>query len=163
IGALVTLPQDADGGRHWGEPQRVDMTHGGKPDWADRPTDKPDEWLTRPRNKAGTVYKYNDTRVNVLALAALNLWRRPLPQVLKEKFLDRWGASNTWGWFGHDNAWVVIDGEPVQSVTGGGHWGGGIALALLRHRRDQPLEKAVDGVVVDPTHDRNKVVLGIDV
>src|SRR5262245_25859937 len=25
-----------------------------------------------------------------------------------------------------------------------------IALALLRHRRDQPLEKAVDGVVVDP-------------
>ena len=49
----------------------------GKPDWADRPSDKFDEWLTRPRNKAGTVYKYNDTRVNVLALAALNLWRQP--------------------------------------------------------------------------------------
>jgi CubicO group peptidase (beta-lactamase class C family) len=68
----------------------------GKPDWADRPTDKPDEWLTRPRNKAGTVYKYNDTRVNVLALAALNLWRRPLPQVLKETIMDPIGASNTW-------------------------------------------------------------------
>ena len=38
----------------------------GKPDWADRPSEKPDEWLTRPRNKAGTVYKYNDTRVNRL-------------------------------------------------------------------------------------------------
>src|SRR6266481_5691591 len=38
-----------------------------------------------------------------------------------------------------------------------------IALALLRHRRDQPLEKAVDGVVVDPAHDRDKVVLGIDI
>ena len=56
----------------------------GKPDWADRPCDKPDEWITRPRNKPGTVYKYNDMRVNVLALAALNVWRRPLPQVLKE-------------------------------------------------------------------------------
>src|ERR1700751_1406075 len=38
-----------------------------------------------------------------------------------------------------------------------------IALALLRHRRDQPLEKAVDGVVVDPTHDRDKVVLRMDI
>ena len=96
----------------------------GKPDWADRPSDKADEWLTRQRFKAGTVYKYNDTRVNVLALATLNLWRRPLPQVLKEKIMDPIGASNTWRWFGYDNAWVVIDGQPVQSVTGGGHWGG---------------------------------------
>src|SRR5882672_3434217 len=100
----------------------------GKPDWADRPSDKADEWLTRQRFKAGTVYKYNDTRVNVLALATLNLWRRPLPQVLKEKIMDPIGASNTWRWFGYDNAWVVIDGEPVQSVTGGGHWGGGMFI-----------------------------------
>ena len=100
----------------------------GKPDWADRPSDKPDEWLTRPRNKAGTVYKYNDTRVNVLALAALNILRRPLPQVLKEKIMDPIGASNTWRWFGYDNAWVVIDGQLVQSVTGGGHWGGGMFI-----------------------------------
>jgi CubicO group peptidase (beta-lactamase class C family) len=100
----------------------------GKPDWADRPTDKPDEWLTRPRNQAGAVYKYNDTRVNVLALATLNIWRRPLPQVLKEKIMDPIGASNTWRWFGYDNAWVVIDGQPVQSVTGGGHWGGGMFI-----------------------------------
>ena len=27
-----------------------------------------------------------------------------------------------------DNAWVVIDGAPVQSVTGGGHWGGGMFI-----------------------------------
>src|SRR3989449_2220716 len=101
----------------------------GKPDWADRPSDKPAEWLTRPRDKAGTVYKYNDTRVNVLALAALNVWRRPLPQVLKEKIMDPIGASNTWRWFGYDNAWVVIDGQPVQSVTGGGHLGGGMFIS----------------------------------
>src|SRR5438094_4811937 len=100
----------------------------GKPDWADRPSDRPNEWLTRPRNAAGTSYKYNDTRVNVLALAALNVWRRALPQVLKERIMEPIGASNTWRWFGYDNAWVVIDGEPVQSVTGGGHWGGGMFI-----------------------------------
>ncbi len=57
----------------------------GKPDWADRPTQNSEEWLTRPRNTPGTVYKYNDTRVNVLALALLNIWRQPLPVVLKRK------------------------------------------------------------------------------
>src|SRR6202521_5316140 len=100
----------------------------GKPDWADRPEPNPAEWRTRPRHQPGTVYKYNDTRVNVLALAALNLWRRPLPQVLKEKIMDPIGASNTWRWFDYDNAWVVIDGQQMQSVTGGGHWGGGLFI-----------------------------------
>ncbi|ERM83284.1 hypothetical protein P872_16530 [Rhodonellum psychrophilum GCM71 = DSM 17998] len=37
----------------------------GKPDWADRPQGNSEEWLTRERNEPGTVYKYNDTRVNV--------------------------------------------------------------------------------------------------
>jgi CubicO group peptidase (beta-lactamase class C family) len=100
----------------------------GKPDWADRPSDKRDEWLTRPRNKAGTVYKYNDTRVNALALSALNVWRRPLPQVLKETIMDPIGASNTWRWFGYENSFIVLDGTIVQSVTGGGHWGGGMFI-----------------------------------
>ena len=30
-----------------------------------------------------------------LALAALNVWRRPLPQVLKKASMDPIGASNT--------------------------------------------------------------------
>ncbi len=100
----------------------------GKPDWADRPGDVPAEWTTRPRNKAGSIYKYNDTRVNVLALAALNVWRRPLPQVLKENIMDPIGASNTWRWYGYENSWIVLDGNVVQSVTGGGHWGGGMYI-----------------------------------
>jgi CubicO group peptidase (beta-lactamase class C family) len=100
----------------------------GKPDWADRPGENPAEWTTRPRNKPGSAYKYNDTRVNVLALAALNVWRRPLPQVLKETIMDPLGASNTWRWFGYENSWVVLDGSLVQSVTGGGHWGGGMYI-----------------------------------
>jgi len=100
----------------------------GKPDWADRPSDRPGEWLTRERPKPGSAYKYNDVRVNVLALATLNIWRRPLPQVLKERIMDPIGASNTWRWFGYDNSWVVLDGQAVQSVTGGGHWGGGMFI-----------------------------------
>jgi CubicO group peptidase (beta-lactamase class C family) len=100
----------------------------GKPDWADRPGEKKEEWLTRPRNKPGTAYKYNDVRVNALALATLQVWRRPLPQVLKETIMDPIGASNTWRWFGYDNSWVVLDGELVQSVSGGGHWGGGMFI-----------------------------------
>ncbi len=98
----------------------------GKPDWADRPEEKHEEWLTRPRRKPGTVYQYNDVRTNALALAALNVWRRPLPQVLKEHIMDPIGASNTWRWFGYENSWIVLDGQIVQSVTGGGHWGGGL-------------------------------------
>ncbi len=99
----------------------------GKPDWADRPG-PPGEWLTRKRNPPGTSYKYNDVRVNVLALAALQVWRRPLPQVLKETIMDPIGASDRWRWFGYENSWVVLDGELVQSVTGGGHWGGGMFI-----------------------------------
>jgi CubicO group peptidase (beta-lactamase class C family) len=100
----------------------------GKPDWADRPSGNPAEWGTRPRNKPGTAYQYNDVRTNALALAALNVWRRPLPQVLRDNVLDPIGASNTWRWFGYENSWIVLDGLPVQSVTGGGHWGGGLFI-----------------------------------
>ncbi|HTR29095.1 MAG TPA: serine hydrolase [Puia sp.] len=100
----------------------------GKPDWADRPGGKPEEWLTRPRNAPGTVWKYNDVRVNALALAATCVWRQPLPQVLRTFIMDPIGASNTWRWNGYRNAWIVLDGQPVQSVSGGGHWGGGMFI-----------------------------------
>src|ERR1700759_373595 len=42
--------------------------------------------------------------------------------------MDPIGASNTWRWFGYENSWVVLDGCPMQSVTGGGHWGGGMFI-----------------------------------
>lgn len=100
----------------------------GKPDWADRPAQNSAEWLTRERKAPGAAYEYNDTRVNVLALAATNVWRRPLPEVLKEHLMDPIGASSTWRWYGYDNAWITLDGRPVQVVTGGGHWGGGMFI-----------------------------------
>ncbi|MCY7351995.1 MAG: beta-lactamase family protein [Cytophagaceae bacterium] len=100
----------------------------GKPDWADRPSAQASEWLTRPRNKPGSVYEYNDVRVNALALAATSVWRKPLPDVVKTHIMEPIGASNTWRWTGYRNAWIVLDGHPVQSVSGGGHWGGGLFI-----------------------------------
>jgi CubicO group peptidase (beta-lactamase class C family) len=100
----------------------------GKPDWADRPDAAAANWLNRKRNTPGTVYEYNDVRVNALALAATSVWRKPLPQVLKEAIMDKIGASNTWRWTGYRNAWIVLDGQLVQSVSGGGHWGGGLFI-----------------------------------
>ena len=100
----------------------------GKPDWADRPSDKPEEWTTRKRFEPGSVYKYNDTRVNALTLAATLVWRKPLPEVLRENLMNPIGASNTWAWTGYKNAWIVVDGKMIQSVSGGGHFGGGMFI-----------------------------------
>ena len=73
----------------------------GKPDWADRPEgERPADYPNRKLSPPGTRYKYNDVRVNVLALAALHVWRRPLPEILREEVMDPIGASNTWRWHG---------------------------------------------------------------
>ncbi len=102
----------------------------GKPDWADRPEgERPSDWPNRKLSEPGTRYKYNDVRVNVLALAALHVWRRPLPQVLRDEIMEPIGASSTWRWYGYDNAWIELDGARVQSMTGGGHWGGGMFIS----------------------------------
>ena len=101
----------------------------GKPDWADRPEGKPDQWAQRQLHQPGTHYKYNDVRVNVLALAALQVLRRPLPEVLREQVMNPIGASNSWRWQGYDNSWVMLDGQPMQSVSGGGHWGSGMFIS----------------------------------
>lgn len=105
----------------------------GKPEWADRPAQDASTWGTRARYAPGSAYEYNDVRVNVLALAALEVWRRPLPEVLREEVMDPIGASNSWRWTGYDNSWVLVDGRAVQSVSGGGHWGGGMFISA----RDQ--------------------------
>jgi CubicO group peptidase (beta-lactamase class C family) len=105
----------------------------GKPDWADRPDRDASTWLTRERHDPGAVFEYNDTRVNLLALAGTNVWRRPLPQVLKERVMDPIGASPAWRWHGYENSWITLDGAKVQVVSGGGHWGGGMFISA----RDQ--------------------------
>jgi CubicO group peptidase (beta-lactamase class C family) len=101
----------------------------GKPEWADRPSGAAAEWATRARKAPGSAYEYNDVRVNVLALAATSVWRRPLPAVVREHVMDPIGASPTWRWLGYDDSWVLLDGQAVQSVSGGGHWGGGMFIS----------------------------------
>lgn len=94
----------------------------------------PDDVVREPE-EPGTHYEYNDVRVNLTALSLLNVWRRPLPQVLKEFVMDPIGASNTWRWHGYRNSWVDIDGLKMQSVSGGGHWGGGVHISSKDHAR----------------------------
>ncbi len=81
----------------------------------------------------GSHWEYNDVRVNRLALALLRVFKRPLPQALKERVMDPIDASDTWQWHGYRNSWVTIDGKKMQSVSGGGHWGGGMWISA----RDQ--------------------------
>lgn len=107
----------------------------GKPDWADRPREGVQEKRERPQNAPGSLYEYNDTRVNVLALALMNVWRKPLPVVLKSKIMDPIGASDTWRWTGYENSFVIIDGQIMQSVSGGSHWGGGMMLSAWDQAR----------------------------
>ncbi len=106
-------------------------------DWADRPPREGsiDDWRNRKLLKPGTQFEYNDVRVNLLAYSLLQVWRRPLPVILKEKIMDPIGASTTWRWYGYDNSFVNIDGVMVQSVSGGGHFGGGLFINTLDHAR----------------------------
>lgn len=99
-----------------------------KPDWADRPEGDPPMWPNRKLYEPGTRYKYNDVRVNAFALALLHVFRRPLPDVLREEIMEPIGASSTWRWHGYENSWIDLDGRRVQSVSGGGHWGGGMFI-----------------------------------
>ncbi|HET9986144.1 MAG TPA: serine hydrolase [Longimicrobiales bacterium] len=78
------------------------------------------------RQEPGKYWEYNDVRVNLTAYVGMLLWKRPLPEVLKEKIMDPIGASETWSWHGYNTSNVVLDGKRMNSVSGGGHWGGGL-------------------------------------
>ena len=91
------------------------------------------EDLYRPVEEPGTAYEYNDVRVNRFSLSLLRVWKRPLPEVLKEHVMDPIDASDTWKWNGYRNSYVDVDGQRMWSVSGGGHWGGGMWISA----RDQ--------------------------
>jgi|TARA_B110000503_G_scaffold59511_1_gene94816 CubicO group peptidase (beta-lactamase class C family) len=55
--------------------------------------------------------------------------------VLKEYIMDPIGASSSWRWYGYNNSWIELDGQHVQSVSGGGHSGGGLFIKTLDHAR----------------------------
>jgi CubicO group peptidase (beta-lactamase class C family) len=89
----------------------------------------------RPLRPPGTFWEYNDVRVNRLALALLQRFRHPLPEVFSERIMRPIGASNDWSWHGYRTSILEIDGRLIESVSGGSHWGGGVAI----HAEDQAL------------------------
>jgi hypothetical protein len=106
-------------------------------DWADQPPKDGniDTLKNRTLFKPGTHFEYNDVRVNLLAYSLLQVFRTPLPMVLKEKIMDKIDASSTWRWYGYDNSFVNVDGIMMQSVSGGGHYGGGLFINTLDQAR----------------------------
>ena len=50
----------------------------------------------RAMKKPGSFYEYNDVRVNRLSLSLLQLFKEPLPSVLKRRIMDPIGASTGW-------------------------------------------------------------------
>jgi CubicO group peptidase (beta-lactamase class C family) len=81
----------------------------------------------------GTYWEYNDVRINQFSLALLHVFREPLPQVFLREILQPLGGGQDFAWRGYDDAWVTIDGQRMQSVPGGTHWGGGVSIGA----RDQ--------------------------
>ncbi len=102
------------------------------------------EMKPRDIKEPGTLFEYNDVRINRFSLSLLGLWKRPLPDVLKTEIMDPIGASSTWQYHAYDNATVNIDVPdasgnstlvPMQSISGGTRWGAGLWISTLDHAR----------------------------
>ena len=89
----------------------------------------------RPLQTPGSFWEYNDIRVNRLSLALLRRFGRSLRDVFAERIMAPIGASNDWRWVGYRNSIVSVVGKDIESVSGGGHWGGGVFI----HAEDQVL------------------------
>jgi len=113
-----------------------------KPDWIDHYRDvigasshSEKKGSKRKLQPPGTYWEYNDVRVNRLSLALMYAFGCSLPEVLKERIMDPIGASDTWEWHGYENSWLEVNGQKIQSVSGGAHWGGGLWISSLDHAR----------------------------
>jgi CubicO group peptidase (beta-lactamase class C family) len=111
-------------GTLFGKEDRIDQNRVVGPDVA-----APSKGTPRLLKKPGTFYEYNDVRVNRLSLSLLQVFKEPLPSVLKRRIMDPIGASADWRWDGYRNSTVTIDDKEMISVPGGGHWGGGIVIS----------------------------------
>jgi CubicO group peptidase (beta-lactamase class C family) len=117
-GTLWDIPDTVDHHRHFG---------------AGEETRRPG--ATREVQRPGTRWEYNDVRVNRLALSLTQVFRQSLPEVLRERVMDPIGASPSWEWHGYRNSTFTIDGRTVASVSGGGHWGGGLFISAADQAR----------------------------
>ena len=83
----------------------------------------------RPLQTPGTHWEYNDIRINQFSRALMHLCGRALPDVLDEAIMQPLGVARNWIWHGYENSWEVVNGTRLQSVPGGGHWGGGMQIS----------------------------------
>ena len=97
--------------------------------------DAPEKGTKRDLRDPGRYWEYNDVRVNRLGLALLRVFAEPLPRVLAREIMEPIGASRSWEWHGYRNSWVDVNGERMQSVPGGAHWGGGLFINSFDHAR----------------------------
>ena len=106
-------------------------------DWADRPPRNLsiEELKTQEIPGPGEAYKYNDVRVNLLSFSLLNVFQESLPEVLKKEIMDPIGASTSWNWYGYENSKILLNEAIISSVSGGGHFGGGMFINSLDHAR----------------------------
>jgi len=89
----------------------------------------------RPLQTPGSYWEYNDVRINQFSYALMHLFERSIPDVFREYIMQPLGCSELWQWHGYQNSWAEIGGNRLQSVPGGGHWGGGMVISA----RDQSL------------------------
>jgi len=106
-------------GTLWGKPDKTCRTKG----------------FERILQEPGSIWEYNDVRVNCLALCLLQLYKKSLPQILNERIMEPIDASDSWQWHGYYDSDIEIDGKKLKSVTGGAHWGGGIWMNSLDFAR----------------------------
>jgi len=118
-------------GTLWGKPDSIDHNRDlGKSDLGGSTKGQ-----RRDLRPPGTLWEYNDVRVNRLSLSLLQVFRRPLPDVLRTAVMDPIGASSDWQWQPYRNAIFEIDGVAMPSVPGGSHWGGGLWMSSRDHAR----------------------------
>lgn len=118
-------------GTLFGKPDQIDRNRTLATEFAGTSNMKKGE--ARPLREPGSYWEYNDVRVNRLSLALLRRFGRSLPQVFAERVMAPIGASSEWRWSGYSNSYVLVNGQSIRSVSGGGHWGGGVFI----HAEDQ--------------------------
>lgn len=102
-----------------------------------QPDTKTAKGEARTLQPPGSYWEYNDVRINQFSRALLYLFGRALPDILNESVMQPLGlqrasnatATDGWHWHGYDNSWIELNGQQLQSVPGGGHWGGGMVIS----------------------------------
>ena len=77
----------------------------------------------------GEGWAYNNVRMNLLTYALTFLFRRPLTEVLRERVMEPMAATDDWSWHGYRTSVIQLDGRPIEVVSGGAHWGGGLVIS----------------------------------